>query len=182
MPPPTIDNSLTQPQLQLLAEHRHPGRALGLYHAYVSGRFNARIQMRWDEGEACLWVARIALRIEAADRRIWVIRERHPGTCAYDVVLEHERKHQQVDEEVVAAFVPKLEKALAHRAAALGVVRVSAGEREAIQKRMLTAVNETFQAQMHTLQEERERRQQEVDTPAEYRRIGAACDPLRDKK
>src|SRR5690349_8949606 len=54
MPPPTIDNSLTQPQLQLLAEHRHPGRALGLYNAYVNGSFNARIQMRWEESEACL--------------------------------------------------------------------------------------------------------------------------------
>jgi hypothetical protein len=169
-------------QLQLLAAHRHPGRSLGLYRAYVNGRFDARVEMRWDEREACLWVARIALRIEALDRRIWVIRERRPGTCAYDVVLGHERKHQEVDEAIVVAFVPKIEKALQRRAAALGVVRVPVGERDAAQQRLLAAVNETFQAQMRALQQERERRQQEVDTPAEYRRIGAACDPLRDKK
>jgi hypothetical protein len=182
MPPPTIDNSLTQPQLQLLAAHRHPGRALGLYRAHVNGRFDARIEYRWDEDEACLWVGRIALRIEAVDRRIWVIRERRPGTCDYEAVLGHERKHQQVDEAVVEAFVPRLEAALARRADALGVVRVARGGREAAQKRMLAAIDETFQAEMAAMQEERERRQEAVDTPAEYRRIGAACDPLRDRK
>jgi hypothetical protein len=182
MPPPTIDNSLTQPQLQLLAAHRHPGRALGLYRANVNGHFEARIEIRWDDSEACLWVGGIALRIEAVDRRIWVIRERRPGTCEYEAVLEHERKHQQVDEAVAEAFVPTLEAALAKRSAALGVVRVPREGREAAQRRLLAAIDETFQAEMAAMQEERERRQEAVDTPTEYRRIGAACDPLRDRK
>jgi hypothetical protein len=182
MPPPTIDNSLTQPQLQRLAPHHHSGRSLGLYRASVNGHFNARIEMRWDEGEACLWVASIALQIEAADRRIWVIRERRPGSCEFDAVLTHERRHQAVDDAVIDAFAPRLEAALARRAAALGVARVHPSEREAAQKRLLAAVNETFQAEMRALQEERERRQEAVDTPAEYRRVGAACDPLRNRE
>lgn len=182
MPPPTIDNSLSQPQLQRIAAHRHPGRSLGLYHATVNGHFDAQLEVRWDEGEACLRVASIALRVEAVDRRIWVIRERRPGTCEYEAVLTHERQHQKVDEAVVGSFVPMLREALARRAAALGVVRVQQSERDAAQKRLIAAIDETFQAEMRAMQEERERRQEAVDTPTEYRRVGAACDPLRDKK
>jgi hypothetical protein len=181
MPPPAIDNSLTQPQLQQKAPHRHPGRSLGLYWANVKGHFDARIEMRWDENEACLWISSIALRLEAADRRIWVIRERKPGTCEYDAVLTHERKHQSVDEAVVDAFIPRLEAALSQRAEALGVARVHPSDREAAQQRLLAGINETFQAEMRALQQERERRQEEVDTPVEYRRVGAACEPLRNK-
>lgn len=181
LPPPAIDNSLTQPQLQRLAPHRHPGRALGLYRAVVNGDFDLGIEIRWNETEACLWLSTIALRLEATDREIYVIRERRPGTCAYEAVLAHERRHEAVDAAVINAFGPRLEAALAQRAASLGIVRVAAGERDAAQRWLVSAIDEVFREQMRLLQEERERRQQAIDNAIEYRRIAAACDPLRNR-
>jgi hypothetical protein len=181
LPPPAIDNTLTQPQLQRVAANHHAGRALGLYRATVNGRFNAEIAMRWDESEACLWVSSLAIEVEAVDRRIWVIRERRPGTCHYDAVLAHERRHEEVDDAMVEAYAARLRSVLAQEAAALGLVRVAPGERDAAQQRLVDALKKAFQAEMRALQAERERRQNAIDTPAEYRRVGAACSSARAK-
>jgi hypothetical protein len=181
LPPPEIDNTLTQPQLQRTAANHHAGRALGLYRATLNGHFEAQIAMRWDDTEACLWVSSLALRVEALDRRIWIIRERRPGTCHYETVLAHERRHQAVDDAMVETYVARLRSALAREAAALGLVRVAPGERDAAQQRLIDALKKVFQAEMRALQAERERRQNAIDTPAEYRRVGAACSSARSK-
>ena len=52
-------------------------------------------------------------------RVIYIVRERHPGSCPYESVLAHERKHQATDEAVLVEHLPRLRRAAEDAAAAL---------------------------------------------------------------
>src|SRR6266852_298575 len=154
---PAIDNTLPQPALQKLAgKAYHGGRTLGLYRATIRARWHTRVGQRDGHGETCRWIDSIAIDIVAPERAIFIIRERRPGTCWYDSVLAHERKHQATDDAVLAEFAPRLEHAVA-------------------QQRLMAPVEEAVRRVLDALEAERRARQALIDTPREYRRVGAAC-------
>src|SRR5690349_1327075 len=105
---PKLDNSLPQPALQKVAGRlHHGGRSLGLYKGEIDAHVDSKLQF-WQRGdELCVAVARVDAHFGYRERRIWVIRERKPGTCDYDVVLAHERKHQAIDDAVIDEFLPR---------------------------------------------------------------------------
>src|SRR6185312_5691798 len=108
-----IDNSLPQPALQQIAgSAHHGGRTLGLYKAKLKATWRVGLRQRRDEQATCRWVTRVALTLALAERRIYVVRGRRPGTCAYDAVLAHERKHQAVDDALIREYVPLLRRAI----------------------------------------------------------------------
>lgn len=177
VPSPTIDNTLTQPALQQLAgKTHHGGRTLGYYRAELNVRWRTATAWRSLGTEACHWIERVTIDVALADRKIYILRARQPGTCAYDSVLAHERKHQRVDEAVVAEYRPLLARAAERAVAALplpSAVAVDAGAAE--EARLIGAVETALQQSVAAMNAARAARQAAVDTPAEYRRLGAAC-------
>src|SRR6266851_3785719 len=165
---PAIDNTLPQPALQKLAgKAYHGGRTLGLYRAIIRARWHTRVGQRDGDGETCRWIDSIAIDI---------IRERRPGTCWYDSVLAHERKHQATDDAVLAEFAPRLEHAVARAIAGLPeTAPVASAEAAAAQQRLMAPVEEAVRRVLDALEAERRARQALIDTPREYRRVGAAC-------
>lgn len=174
---PAIDNTLPQPELQKIAgKAYHGGRTLGLYRGGIRTRWRTRIGQQRVGGLACRWLEEVAIDIVASPRTIYVTRERRPGTCPYDSVLAHERKHQAADDAVIAEFAPRLEQAVARAVAAFPPPSpVPSGEAAAVQRRLTAAVEQAVNGVLEALDTARRARQAAIDTPREYRRVGAAC-------
>jgi hypothetical protein len=164
---PVIDNSLPQPALQQIAgSAHHAGRTLGLYKAELKETWRVDLRQRRDASETCRWVHSVSLTLVLAERRIYVVRARRPGTCAYDAVLAHERKHQAVDDALIREFVPRLRRAIE-----AALPPGAAASEEALTQPISAAI----QRELAAMSAARAARQAAVDTPHEYRRVRAAC-------
>ena len=118
----------------------------------------------------------MTVRISMPLRTIYIIRARQPGTCAYESVLAHERKHQAVDDALLAEEVPRLRGEIAHALAALPardpIPMHKAADVSAKLSELIAAV---VKRSTSALFAKRAARQAEVDSPQEYRRVRAAC-------
>jgi hypothetical protein len=64
--------------------------------------WRARFRRSDADGETCVWVDQLAVTLAIPRRVIYIVRERHSGSCADESALAHERKHQAADEAVLA--------------------------------------------------------------------------------
>jgi hypothetical protein len=182
IPQPKLDNTLTQPQLQSLpANGHHRGRTLGLYRSELVTAFESQLTVGRQGNEACVRLERVELRVSMPSRTIYVLRERRPGTCEHNAVLEHERKHQAVDDAVVAEHLPRLQRLMQAAAQRVSAQRVRAGQEKAAQQRLDSELKAALNQGAKALEQDRAARQQAVDTPQEYARVAALCDPLRNR-
>jgi hypothetical protein len=182
IPQPKLDYTLTQPQLQAMpTSSGHRGRALGLYRSDVVNEFQSRLVIDREGNEACVRVESVELRVSMPTRIIYVVRERRPGTCEHNVVLEHERKHQAVDDAVIAEHVPRLQRLMQAAAQRVSAQRIKPGGEKAAQQRLDNELKAALNQASKAMEQERAARQQAIDTPQEYARVGAACDPLRNR-
>jgi hypothetical protein len=138
--------------------------------------FRANIRSRQVGAWVCLWIDKLALSLTVSPRRIYVVRERSPGTCPYNAVLAHERKHQAVDDELFNQSVPwlrhRIEKAI------LDLPReqpTMASEVPATQAKLNKVMSDAMRSAVADMMAERKLRQSRVDDPREYQRVGAAC-------
>ena len=177
LPSPTIDNSLPQPALQVLAGKRyHGGRTLGLYQVQLEASFNIQLAQHDAEAESCIAVDRVRLRIEMPRRTIYVVRARQPGTCAYDSVLAHERKHEATDNAVLRSEIPSLKRDIGAALRALpSARRVPLGDAASARESLMRAARAAIEREAKHLFDLRAARQAAIDTPQEYRRVRAAC-------
>jgi hypothetical protein len=172
---PIIDNALPQLKLQRLAgQQHHYGRTQGLYQADLEVGWRARFRRSDADGETCGWVDHVTVTLTMPRRVIYIVRERHPGTCPYESVLAHERKHQAVDEAVVAEHIPRLQQA-AKDAAALPRIETPEADGEAMKALLTEPIAAALKREFAALAKARTERQAAVDTPDEYRRVRAAC-------
>jgi hypothetical protein len=177
LPEPVVDNSLPQPTLQDFAGKRyHGGRTLGLYRMTLTIDWTARLVRSAVDGKICLSIDHVTLHVAMSSRRIYIVRERRPGTCAYESVLAHERKHQVVDDEVMTEELPRLRASVARAIVALPPTSPIPAADAAIAERLLTQpVAEAVQSGWDELAAARAARQATVDTADEYSRVRAAC-------
>jgi hypothetical protein len=173
---PVIDNALPQPKLQTLAGHHHRyGRTQGLYRADLEVGWRARFRRSDADGETCVWVDQLAVTLAIPRRLIYIVRERHPGSCAYESALAHERKHQAADEAVLAEHRARLQRVAEDAAAALLRVETREADAEALKARLTASIAAAVTREFAALAKARTERQAAIDTPAEYRRVRAAC-------
>jgi hypothetical protein len=177
VPEPVIDNTLPQLTVQRLAgKMHHGGRTLGLYRTELKTEWEESFGRRDDGGETCVWIERITLRLTMPVRVIYIVRQRQPGTCPYESVLAHERRHQVTDDALLAEAVPSLRQAVAEALATLPAPRpVPVDAASNARRQLAEPVNAVVRRILAAFSATREARQAEVDTPQEYRRVRAAC-------
>ena len=177
LPEPTIDNSLPQPRLQELSgKAYHNGHTLGLYRMELQYGIEAVVMAQQSSAGLCQWIERVTVRMVLSPRQIYVVRDRRPGTCPYEAVLEHERKHKAIDDEVFRADAPRLQRALEAAIAHLPPERpVPAADAVDAKTRLVAPLKQVFQAAVDAVMAERNARQEHLDNPGEYKRVGAAC-------
>jgi hypothetical protein len=173
---PVIDNALPQPKLQTLAGQRHHyGRTQGLYQADLEVGWRARIRRSDVGGETCRWVDQVTVTMTMPRRMIYIVRDRHPGSCPYESVLAHERKHQATDEAVLSEHRPRLQRAAEEAAAELPHGATPEADGDTAEARLTAPIAAALKRAFAALAKARAERHAAIDTPAEYRRVHAVC-------
>lgn len=123
---------------------------------------------------SCAHISDVTLKIGYTDSTIYVARELPRRSCPYKEVLAHERKHKQVDAELMAEYKPIFEKAARDIVANIGHVR--AGSRSDAEDQIAEALNSHMKKLADAFTAERIKRQAAIDTAEEYARVTASCD------
>lgn len=106
-----------------------------------------------------------------------IARDYRKGTCEYNAVLEHEKKHLSTlldfQQEYARKFKIRLKKIIKD----VNTAQVASNSQvELIQQQIQNQINTQVQAYFDQITPVLQRRQQEVDSPEEYRRVNAMCD------
>lgn len=151
------------------------GRVLGLAHAKYGERSQIRAMFQIQpDGTVCGGADSITVTFGFEERRVYVARELPPGTCIHREVMNHEMKHVAVDERLLDEFLPQLERRLKATVSRIGTVRGRT------QEQVMASIRRPIEATLRQLLDEftraRDRRQAQVDTAEEYKRVTTACD------
>lgn len=98
------------------------------------------------------------------------------GSCEYNAILEHEKKHIRVMKSFHKKYAPKIKKELRRVALQLqskGIV--PARDVKKRQKEMQSYIQQYVQAYTADIMQELDRKQKAIDTHAEYKRVAAKC-------
>jgi hypothetical protein len=173
---PLIDNALPQPTLQTLAgQHHQDGHTQGLYQADLEVGWRIRIRRSETDGATCHWVDQVTVTMTMPRRMIYIVRDRPPGSCPYESVLAHERKHQATDEVLLREHRPRLQRAAEEAAAVLPRAAMRGADGETAEARLSAPIAAALKRAFAALAKARAERQAAIDTPAEYRRVRAVC-------
>lgn len=88
------------------------GRAQGLTVVDNQLAFRTLVNMETSRGRACVWFDEVRVDLTPASVSIFVPREYAVDSCEYLAVLEHEREHESVHRERLAAAAVEIERAL----------------------------------------------------------------------
>lgn len=88
------------------------GKQQGLTEVEHQLAFHTLVNMETTRGRACVWFDEVRVDLTPASIQIFVPREYPVGSCEDLAVLEHEREHERVHREHLAAAVKMIEEAL----------------------------------------------------------------------
>ncbi len=150
------------------------GHILGLALVKHGERSNleALIQPMGD-GTFCVTPKLLTAGFGYEERTIYVARELPQNSCIFGEVLSHEMKHIAVDEQLLREYAPTLNRRLEAVAARMKPVR--ARSKDQAMRALLLPVNSLLRQMLQEFGQERERRQSQVDTLAEYERVSRSC-------
>jgi hypothetical protein len=180
---PGVDSSLTQPALQQLSDQlipgRHGGHTLGLYRSRLMTSHTTKMRSVPSADLVCISIASVQIVFTMPERRINVASEWKPGTCGYTAILEHERKHQAADDQVIREHQQRFRQAIENAVAKAGPLAVPVARRETAQDRLEKVVQAAIEREIEDLVAEQKRMQQEVDAGLEYARVQGSCSQFR---
>lgn len=176
MPPVEIHHDYSRAQLGLLAFHGPTGRILGVTASSLRAGTSTRYAHRPLEGEGvCVWVDHIEvlLRYEALD--IYIASEYTRGSCQYEAILTHEKRHAEVAQTYLDDYVQVIRSALASLSIPKPrdprlVESVAAAE-----EKTQATITKLLEPIIARLRKDMEEAQSKIDTRAEYRRVEKQC-------
>jgi len=173
--PPVIDRSKSVLELSRLKQPGPKHEARGLYTVTVTSRLEIGFDSLTDRRQACVAIDYVKAHVELHRRTIHVAREHPAASCEAKAILEHERKHQAMDENVMARELPGLKSALAEATRGAHAGPIPATEIEAAQSRLKRKLGEAFRLATLAADDRRAQAQAQVDTPGEYARVRGLC-------
>jgi hypothetical protein len=176
---PVVDSSLAQPALQQLSDQfvpgRHGGRTLGLYRSRLMTSYTTKMRITTSSDSVCISIASVQIVFTMPERRIYVAGEWKPGTCGYTAILEHERKHQAADDQVIREHLQRFRRAVESAVVKAGALAVPTAQSATAQDRLEKVVQAAVESEFQELTAEQKSMQQEVDAGLEYARVRASC-------
>ena len=173
------DYTRTQVELSALV-NRHawltPGHsARGLYQSELMHRHLIEFdeQLGGWTSPNCLGVSRVALELTYFEPTIYLAKELQWARCVAIEVRRHEEKHARVDREMMEWLNQLMRGELTKWLAARGPREVS--DVETAKARDNSDLDRAIERTVALFVQERNKRQQAIDTPQEYARIDAAC-------
>ncbi|MBI3419976.1 MAG: hypothetical protein HY053_07590 [Proteobacteria bacterium] len=122
----------------------------------------------------CSQIKAIHVELGFVNNKIYVAHELPKRSCPYKGVLAHEEKHKAVDQQLVEEYTEKAQTFFDDAAKAIGVLRNASGT--AAETQINDLLNQAMDQFTHQMEEERKKRQKEVDSAEEYARVTAACE------
>ncbi len=108
--------------------------------------------------------------------KIYIAREFNTGRCAREV-LEHEKKHVNVDRKVINKYTQLMGKAIQKAVNSVGPVGpFPINRRDELQKMMSGHIESALASVQLSMTNEMNTRQQQVDSLEEYERVGQYCE------
>ena len=155
---------------------------------YVSGLMSGSIQVTSDLGfvqdvythlgVGCTYLTSINVKIHI-DPTIFVASEYPKGSCMHNSVLTHEFKHVREDQLIVNKYAKVIGKALVGiinaRGPTFGPYEVA--KIPQVQDNVKNSPGEVITKYNRQMNQERQHRQQGIDTLEEYQSIGKECEP-----
>ncbi len=89
------------------------GRPQGLTAVDHQLRFSSRLNLEASRGRNCVWLEEVGVDLTPASVQIFVPREYPEDSCEYDAILAHEREHERIHSERLAAAAAEIRSALA---------------------------------------------------------------------
>lgn len=169
----TLDTSVSYRTLTGMTRRGHPGNmVLGLTLMQSSTRvgFEGQILQDRTSGYECI-TPQIHVVLEYSPMKVYVGREFPAGSCAYHEILAHELRHVQAYQN----FLPRVEtivrQALARRFQSSPLYAPSGRAKSLLSQEINTGWMPYIKNELAKV----EQSQAQIDTPAEYARIGRAC-------
>ena len=124
----------------------------------------------------CLYTTKIQVTI-SLDSSILIAKEYKKGTCQYKAVLEHELKHRAVDRELVNKYSTIIAKAANSTLKTLGYAQgpFPVAQIPAAQEKISATLSSVISQFGDKFSEERNKRQEQVDSLSEYERVHNLC-------
>lgn len=123
------------------------------------------------EALGCMSYDTIEIRINLSPV-IYIVKEFPPGSCAYNAVLEHEKKHARVDRWIANKYAKRIGQAVqdaVNEAGALGPW--PSEDAQSVRNRMTAYISSTVNSLELLMTEEQTRLQQKVDNMTEYESV-----------
>ncbi|NCO02722.1 MAG: hypothetical protein GW903_00855 [Alphaproteobacteria bacterium] len=128
------------------------------------------------QGVGCVHIKAIDVKIKI-DPTIYIASEFKKGSCKFNAIMTHEKKHVLVDKKIVNKYASlignDLKKTIQNKGVRFGPMRES--EIETVQADIQKALGDALTRRRDQMNEERSWDQQAIDTKEEYDSIAAQC-------
>lgn len=164
---------------ELAAESRGaagPGKQQGLTEVEHQLNFQTLVNGETARGRTCVWFDEVRVDLTPASIQIFVPREYRENSCESLAVLEHEREHERVHREHLAAAVKDVEAALA--AAKWLPSRgnpMEAGDRPSAEAALNAKIRKIVAPVYEKYKEDLTAAQAELDKPELYQWVSKRC-------
>lgn len=153
------------------------GDILGLHSGDIGWSFSPEFEVipQRTRSGVCIQIRKMDLTMHLLET-IYVASEYPRGTCEFRAVLEHEFKHAQVDRQLLRRWEPRVIRAALAVLREAGTIYVET-ERQIKSEinRLMELIKMRLNEEMNVLSIQRDRYQDLVDTPSEYRRVHNQC-------
>lgn len=182
--PPVYDNTYSSAELGEVPIDtkiaRHSNEVFitgGLTRGQVTTAWETSFAKMLDErsGVACLWLKSVNLTLTYTPN-VYIASEHRPGSCRYDVIMEHEIRHVNTDIMTLNEYLPLIQQNLQYAVDTLGVRGpYHDTQMSRIQQDMQDVISGRLRDTLAEMDAVRRKRQQMIDTRQEYMRLSGLC-------
>ena len=182
--PPHYDNTYSSAELgnipidtQIAKKRNEVFVTGGLTRGQITTAWETSFAKMLDEhsGIACIWLKSLHLTLTYTPN-VYIASEHRPGSCRYDVIMEHEVRHVNTDIMTLNEYLPLIQQDVQYAVDTLGV-RGPYQDRqtERVRQDMQDIISGRLRETLAEMDAVRRQRQQLIDTRQEYMRLSNLC-------
>lgn len=150
----------------------------GLTHGKIglTGGYQFSTDTYPDLNKVCMYVNKVQVKI-SVEPTVYIAHEFPKGSCKYNAVMGHERKHLKVDRDLVNKYSVIIVRAVNNTLKQVGYAQgpYDVAQLPALEKQIGGIIDSVIEQFYVNMNNERRVLQSHVDTLEEYRRVDAMC-------
>lgn len=173
-----INHTLSQEKIQKLS-----GAALivdgrksvvrGLTAVQAGYSSHARTKILATGDKFCATIVQLRLEFGFPERTVYIPNSYKRGSCEYDAVLAHERRHLEANDAALQKFAPQFESAVENAVADINPILI--GSQDEAREKPLQILEAKLRPALKKFEKMRRDMHAGIDTQSEYRRVHSRC-------